>query len=449
MPHPALFTRRRFLQASGVCLGLPWLEAFAQERNTAPPKRAVFVFVPNGVNMWHFHPATTGRDYQLTPTLRPLADVRHRLTILSGVQHIRVKGGHEEWAHMLTCNVNSDVASKHTLVRANTISIDQHIAEAIGARTRWPSMVVGADGGRMTCSFNRQGLPVLADFDLRSIFDELVGADPHGRQQHRASILDLVSEQANSLRSELGRSDERRLDEYLESVRGIERRVRADQTFRNTPRPAIDESRLSLSADPFDGRQQTNYVDTMFELIFLALEMDCTRVATFTSTRSEGGGPLKALGGDWHGQGHNTRDMIESTEPRAFGVLTAFDIWWHERFARFLDRLSRATENGRDLLRNTAVFFGRGMSWPAFHRVDNLPLILAGGEGMGFVQGRHLAFNGQTPIVPVNRQAPPARRDLGPNPASVSDLLRTISERMDVPARGFGESRRTLDELLA
>ena len=124
MPHPALFTRRRFLQASGVCLGLPWLEAFAQERNTAPPKRAVFVFVPNGVNMWHFHPATTGRDYQLTPTLRPLADVRQRLTILSGVQHIRVKGGHEEWAHMLTCNVNSDVANKHTLVRANTISID-------------------------------------------------------------------------------------------------------------------------------------------------------------------------------------------------------------------------------------------------------------------------------------------------------------------------------------
>jgi hypothetical protein len=171
-------------------------------------------------------------------------------------------------------------------------------------------------------------------------------------------------------------------------------------------------------------------------------------VATVTSTRSEGGGPLKAIGGDWHGQGHSSNDRVETAEPRAFQVLTAFDTWWHERFSRFLQRLTGSSEAGRDLLHNTAVFFGRGMSWPAFHRSDNLPLILAGGEGMGFVQGRHRSFNGQTPIIPVNQQAPPVRRDLGPNPASVSDLLRTISERMNVPARGFGESQRILNELL-
>jgi hypothetical protein len=445
--NSALLTRRRFLQASGVCLALPWLDAFAQ--GAEPPKRAVFVFVPNGVNMWHFHPARTGRDYELTPTLRPLAPVRQRMTVFSGLQHLRVKGGHEEWAHLLTGNVNSNVADKHTLVRANSISIDQHIAEAIGNQTRWPSMVVGADGGRMTCSFNRLGEPVLADFDLRNLFDELVGADPHGRLRHRASILDLVSDQANTLRRDLGKSDERRLDEYLESVRGVERRVQADLTFRNTRRIAVDEQRLALNADPYDGRQQHDYVDTLFELIFLALQSDSTRVATFTSTRSEGGGPLKAIGGDWHGQGHTSNDRIESAEPRAFGVLTAFDLWWHERFARFLQRLSGSTEAGRDLLASTVVFFGRGMSWPALHRSDNLPLLLAGGERLGFVQGQHRAFNGQTPIAPVNGQAPPARRDIGPNPASVSDLLRTISERMNVPARGFGESRRTLDELQA
>jgi hypothetical protein len=95
------------------------------------------------------------------------------------------------------------------------------------------------------------------------------------------------------------------------------------------------------------------------------------------------------------------------------------------------------------------VFFGRGMSWPAMHRSDNLPLMLAGGEGLGFVQGRHVAFNGQTPLVAVNGQAPPVKKDLGPQPACVSDLLRTISERMNVPARGFGESQRVLDELLS
>lgn len=443
-------SRRGFLRASGACLALPWLEAFANAAEAArPPRRAVFVFVPNGVNMWRFHPEKTGRDYELTPTLQPLAGARRRMTVFSGLQHLKVKGGHEEWAHLLTGNVNSNVASKHTAVNANTISIDQHIAESVGPQTRWPSMVVGADGGRMTSSFNRQGEPVLADFDLKSIFDELVGADPRGRLGNRTSILDLVADQARSLRARLGRSDERRLDEYLESVRGLEKRINADRASAKGPNFALDEQRLSLDADPYDGKRQHDYVDTMFELIFLALQTDSTRVATFTTTRSEGGGPLKALGGDWHGEGHNTKDLIESEEPKAFRIVTEFDIWWHKRLAKFLERLGQASEGGEDLLRNTAVFFGRGMSWPAMHRSDNLPLILAGGEGMGLVQGRHLAFNGQTPVVATEGRAPSIRKDLGDNPASVSDLLRTISERMGVEAKGFGESRRTLDELLA
>jgi hypothetical protein len=442
-------SRRGFLRASGVCLALPWLESLASAAEAAaPPHRAVFVFVPNGVNMWQFHPVKIGRDYELTPTLKPLAAVRNRMTIFSGLQHLKVKGGHEEWAHLFTGNVNSNVASKHTVVNSNTISIDQHIAEVLGPQTRWPSMVVGADGGRMTSSFNRKGEPVLADFDLKNIFDELVGADPRGRLGSRASILDLVTEQATALRGQLGKSDERKLDEYLESVRGLEKRLKADLTAKKSPKGAIDEERLSLNADPYNGKQQHDYVDTMFELIFLALQTDSTRVVTFTSTRSEGGGPLKALGGDWHGEGHNTKDLVENAEPKAFGVLAAFDIWWHERLARFLERLRSASEGGKDLLHNTAVFFGRGMSWPAMHRSDNLPLILAGGEGMGFVQGRHVAFNGQTPVVAVEGKAPPIRKDLGLNPASVSDLLRTISERMNVPAQGFGESRRVLDELV-
>ena len=89
------------------------------------------------------------------------------------------------------------------------------------------------------------------------------------------------------------------------------------------------------------------------------------------------------------------------------------------------------------------------MSWPAFHRSDNLPLLLAGGEGLGFAHGRHVAFNDQKPIVAVDGKAPAVNKDFGRNPACVSDLLRTIAERMGVAAQGFGESRRTLDELLA
>jgi len=441
-------SRRRFLTSTGVCLALPWLESLATAADAAAPRRAVFVFVPNGVNMWRFHPLQTGRDYELTPALEPLAPVRDRFSVLSGLQHFKGMGGHEEWAYLLTGNVTGGVASKHTAVRPNTISIDQHIAEAIGRQTRWPSLVVGADGGRMTSSFNRQGEPVLADFDLKNIFAELVGVDPHDGLRHRVSVLDLVAEQAAALRHKLGRADERKLDEYLESVRAVEKRVQADLAFQEMPKPAVDEARLALTADPYKGSQQAGYVDTMFELISLALQTDSTRVVAFTTTRSEGGGPLKALGGDWHGHGHRTNDLVEAAHPKSFDVLTAYDVWWHERLTRFLARLSSVREGGADLLASTAVFFGRGMSWPASHRSDNLPLLLAGGEGLGFAHGRHVAFNDQKPIVAVDGKAPAVNKDFGRNPACVSDLLRTIAERMGVAAQGFGESRRTLDELL-
>jgi hypothetical protein len=100
-------TRRRFLKASGVCLALPWLERFASARGAADaPNRAVFLFVPNGVNMWEWHPATTGKDYELTPPLRNLAGLRDRFTAFSGLQHIKAGGGHQEAALWLTGNPN-------------------------------------------------------------------------------------------------------------------------------------------------------------------------------------------------------------------------------------------------------------------------------------------------------------------------------------------------------
>ncbi len=447
--HTAGLNRRSFLRAAGVCLALPWLASGEPgAAAAAPPKRAVFVFVPNGVNMWKFHPATAGRDFTLSDTQQSLAPVRDRLSILSGLQHLKVKGGHEEWAYLLTCNAKGNVASKHTAVHPNTISIDQHIANAIGAKTRWPSMVLGADGGRMTCSFDAAGQPVLADFDLKAIFDDLIGADPNGRMAHRGSILDLVTDQAQAKRAELGGSDQRKLDEYLDSVRSIEKRVQADQSFKQRVHGAIDQTRLHLQADPFKSADHDAYVDTLFELVVLSLQLDCTRVVSITTTRSEGGGPLKALEGgrDWHGSGHGTNDEIAEKKAKEYAVLDTYDRFWHARLTTFLQRLAATSEGGQDLLRNTAVFFGRGMSWPAMHRSDNLPLILAGGEGLGFVQGRHLVFNHHPPLAPINGAAPPPIK-LAPDATSVSDLLRTISERMDVPAAGFGESRRTLDEL--
>lgn len=442
-------SRRGLLRASGVCLALPWLEAFAAAAPAAQaPKRAVFVFVPNGVNMWEWHPATTGKDYELTPPLKNLADHRQRFTVFSGLQH-KASPGHGELGVWLTANANY-TAGKGAVTKS-TISIDQHIAEAVGRQTRWPSMVVGATGGRRTISFDRQGEPVLADHDLSAIFSELVGLDGQARLPRRASILDIVASQADELRRELGKSDERKLNEYLDSVRAVEKRVQADIAWQAIAKAeVIDKDRLRLQSDPYAPAHYAEYVDTMFELIYLALRTDSTRVVSFATTESEGGGPIKSLPcGNWHGTGHNTNDEPPERKPKEYAILSEYDAWWTARLAKFLDRLQGTTEGGHDMLHRTAVLYGSGMSWPASHRAHNLPLLLAGGEGLGFAQGQHLAFNGQKKDVPNDKRLHLNSPKLGPDAVSMSDLLRTISERMDVPAKGFGESRRTLDELIA
>lgn len=445
-----LATRRRFLSAGGFCLTLPWLERFAAaEGATAQPNRCVFLFVPNGVNMWEWHPATTGKDYELTPPLQNLAGLRDRFTAFSGLQHFRAAPGHQEAALWLTGNANY-ASRKEVYVTPNTISIDQHIARAIGRQTRWPSMVVGSDGGQYTCSFGADGRPVLADFDLASIFAELVGADPNGRLPQRASILDLVADQASSLRRELGKSDERKLDEYVESIRAVERRVQADIAWKSSPLVgSIEEDRLNLRAEPHNTPDGVDYIDTMLELIYLALRIDCTRVVAFSAYRSSQGSVLRHLGFNVHDEGHASGDLRPEDKPKQFEKISKADAWWTARLARFLDRLRTTREGEHDMLRHTTVMYGSGMSWPATHRNHNLPILLAGGEGVGFAHGRHIAFNGQQKYVPSEKPEHLNGPKLGPDAVSMSDLLRTISEQIGVPAAGFGESRRVLTELLS
>lgn len=193
-------------------------------------------------------------------------------------------------------------------------------------QTRWPSMVVGADGGQYTCSFKTEGRPVLADFDLASIFAELVGADPKGRLPQRGSILDLVANQAAGLRRELGKSDERKLDEYVESIRALEKRVQADMAWKSTfRREAIQDDRLNLRADPHNTPDGVDFVDTMLELIYLALRIDCTRVAAFSAYRSSQCCVLKHLGFDVHTEGHNSGDALPEDKPKHFANLSKAD----------------------------------------------------------------------------------------------------------------------------
>jgi hypothetical protein len=443
-----MFNRRTFLRAAGVCMPLPWLESMAHGSEAARaagagPGRAVFFMVPSGVNMWRWHPKEFGPEYQLSSTLAALEPFRKETTIFSGLEHTKGGGeGHYEVGVWLTGNTKFE--NKDSLaIGPNTISIDQHIANEIGGRTRIPSLVLSAPGGTVTASFDAKGAPVSAENNLRRLFGELFGSpDVMQRLARRASLLDLVGEQAKSLSKQLGQSDRRRLDDYLESVRSVEGRLQADRGyFASRPLP-IDTEDLKLDVDP--QRQREDYFKTMLELTALALRNDQTRIVSILTCGS--GHEFFAQWPDFgkmshHQASHGTNFKPEEEEAKSYALLEGVDKWFVAHLARFLQRLNETQDGDGTLLANTMVLYGGGMSWT--HQSSNLPMLLAGGSNLGLKHGSHLRFN------PHKNFMGQLEKGVKPEETTVSDVLRTMSERLGVAAAGFGGSRRVIDELLA
>ncbi len=438
-----MLTRRHLLKAAGVCLPLPWLETFAAEApaKSSAPGRAVFFMVPSGVNMWRWHPKDFGRDYTLSSTLAGLAPFREELTIFSGLEHAKgAGGGHYEVGVWLTGN--EKYKSKDGPVEPNTISIDQHIARAIGGRTRIQSLVLSAPGGTVTTSFDAKGAPVSAENNLRRLFGELFGSpDVLARLERRSSVLDLVGEQAKGLTKQLGKNDRERFDDYLQSVRDVESRLQADRGyFASRPLP-ISESELKLDVDPQMQRQ--DYFDSLLSLVALALQSDQSRIVSLLACGSghEFFGKWPEFGNDLHHRAsHGTNFDTEEQKPKDYAFLESVDKWFVARLGRFLQRLAETKEGDSTLLANTMVLYGGGMSWT--HNPSNLPMLLAGGSRLGLKHGSHLRFN---PHKDFKGQIDKSAK---PDATTVCDVLRTMSERLGVSAEGFGDSRRVISELL-
>jgi|694.fasta_scaffold20087_4 hypothetical protein len=440
-------TRRSFLQAAGVCLPLPWLEALApaaEVKAGSPPGRAVFFMVPSGVNMWRWHPKEFGRDYQLSSTLEPLAPVREELTIFSGLEHTNGAGdGHFEVGAWLTGN--EKYRSMHGNVEPNAISIDQHISDAIGDRTRIPSLVLSAPGGSVTTSFNAKGAPVNAENNLRRLFGELFGSpDVLTRLHNRSSVLDIVGDEARGLSLTLGRNDRNRFDDYLQSVRDVERRLQVDREYFSSRPLPISADSLALDSDPQAQRQE--FFRTMLDLVALALRNDQTRIVSILACGS--GHEFFARWpefGNFTGHHSVSHDLgrfgTEEEHPLQYAFMAGVDKWFVSHLARFLQTLKDTPEGDATLLANTMVLYGGGMSWT--HNPGNLPMLLAGGSRLGLKHGSHLRFN------PHKNFHGQLDKSVKRDETTVCDLLRTMSERLGVPAEGFGNSRKVISEILA
>lgn len=390
MKHNQL-RRRAFLKAAGVGIALPILESLPKKaRATAspvaesagPPVRMVCIGNEFGMYPGAFWPQKAGRDYDLTPLLQPLKDLRADLTLFSHLDH-GLKGGHFAVHTFLTGVKAADARG----MEEAGISLDQRAAEAVGSRTRFPSLAVGsADGlhGGCQMSWTRTGTRVPPVPGPRELFHRLfVDEDPAARKRAadrialQESILDAVLGDARALQRTLNAADCRKLDEYFSSVRDVEVKLALDRKWQQVPKPRVDIT------EP-ENQGLTRDLPVIYDLIALALQTDSTRVATLEIGGSFAASDLGIRKG-YHGLSHHGH------LPENLKLLQQIELYQVEQFARFLNRLKEIREPGSQgtLLDSTMVLFGSGMGNANSHTNHDLPVILAGG---GFRHGEHKVY---------------------------------------------------------
>ncbi|MBC8352421.1 MAG: DUF1552 domain-containing protein [Planctomycetes bacterium] len=437
--------RRTFLRGTGVSLALPLLDAMTNRGQAAErserPRRICSVYFPFGVSLppddhehseWNWFPQGEGSEFRFTKTLSSLKSLRQDVTVLGGLSHPhgRSIGGHDTGDIFLTG------ASLKGSSYANSISLDQLVAQQIGDQTRFPSLTLSSDGGvgeptrSTTLSFSRNGRPIPALSKPQQIFDRMFGeGDGEIQTQRRklessGTMLDLVLEHSRSLKRRLGKQDQQKFDEYIASVRAIEQRVERSQRWLDIPKPEIDSSSLALESSP-EGPME--YIRTMYDLIYLAFQTDTTRVATYMLGQVAGATTVAntfpaflGLAGNWHGLAHG------AGKKGGYENLGRFDQFLAEQLSYFLTRLKETPEGDGSMLDSTLVFYGSSNS--RTHNNHNYPLVLAGGGQLGLKHGQYLRFTEKTPL---------------------SNLFVTMLDRLNVSRDSFADSTGEMSELLA
>lgn len=399
-----LLNRRHFLRGVGASLALPLLDSMipisaSAAEATTKPRRSVFVYIPNGVNGMTWQVTGSGRGYDLSPSLKPLAAHRDDFTVFSGLHHPNCQGQ----AHVCadTWLTGAKIEPQSGRKYENTVSCDQLMAEAIGEQTRFPSLELSVAAGTgqpfasSTLAFSRDGAPLPAEDNPKYVFQRLFGegiggiAAQRARLAKRRSVLDAVLEDARSLRLELPKNDRTKLDEYLHSVRDVEQRTERLDLWLNTPKPVIEKSQTAYFERAVSKTRPGEYWRTMFDLIVLALRTDMTRVVTYMNGSEVKGLAIPELKirQSRHNLSHHNGD------PTVLEKLANSDAYLMEHFAHFLDRLREVQDGPEPLLDSTMILFGSGMSYGHSHSNSNLPIVLAGGRGLGLKHGQHIDYN--------------------------------------------------------
>jgi Protein of unknown function (DUF1552) len=402
--------RRAFLRGAGATFALPLLDAMtpALAAEIVRPIRMAFIEVPNGIMMDKWTPATEGANFALTPILEPLAEFRDRMLLLSGLDQNQSKalatevgGDHPRACTAWLTGAHAKMTSGADL-RAG-ISVDQVAAREFGKYTQLASLEVGLESPEVvgacesaygcayynTISWRNETTPLPMENRPRAIFERLFGGagstDAKARLVYR-SVLDAVAEDVRRLRGKLGAADRGKIDQYLDAVRDIERRIRlAEAQGGDRPQLALPISVPQTFSD---------YYKLMADLMVLAWQTDMTRVCTFQVGHEMSGRAYPELG---FGDAHHSVTHHQG-DPDKIARVVQINIFHTKMLAYYLDRLRSTADGDGSLLDHALVLYGGALSDGNLHLYTDLPLLLVAGGVAGIKGGRHIRYPRGTPM---------------------------------------------------
>jgi len=442
MNKKRIMSRRAVLGGLGATLALPFLEGLGGKTLAAglkrrDPSRFACFYIPGAISQYKWFPQDTGTDYTLAASHKPLAHHRDHFSVLTGLSHIkgRISGHVHPYSWLTGHNINLVPGTK-----TNTISVDQVAAKHLGS-TYLNSLVLSwtSGVGVTTLSRNSLGVDIPATADYRQVFERLFPpadrAEIRKKQERLAlnrSILDTAMGNVKDVKRKLGRIDQERVDQYLHSVRDVEKRLIQKEAILEDGRPKFDESKVRLEREVKNSFQE--HVELMTDLIVLAFQTDMTRVATQCLGGEAGpnyddykvwaqkAGAQQRGTHDVHHKGGGNRG---ADNPDVI-ALSYRDEMLCACMARFMDKLKEIRASDGTLLDHTAILFGGAQT--ASHVGSSFPTILAGGKALGFKHGQHVKW-------------PKDKRPM-------SDLYLTILQQLGCPVNSFKESVGPIGDLL-
>ena len=426
-------TRRTFIRGTGgVTLSLPLLECMARDTGSEMPRRFLALYVGHGFALngdWSWYPTLVDGQLRFGKSMDAFNPLNKRVSVMQGLEHpLCVSAGGHSTADSFLTGSNPAAAVKSP-------SLDQIAAMKFGHQTRYPSLVLGNEGGlggegrSNTLSYNRFGRGIPATNNLRGLYDAMFNSDPalRNKQQQRLNKdqrrIDRVLESYREMKRQLGYNDSQKLEHYMHALRDVEKEIERMERWAATPKPQVLADGLAFDASVKD---PATFIRTMYNLVYLAFKTDSTRYATYmlqsmNSSKWDNIPITLGLGVTHHLLAHNAVQGGVHLEK-----LGQYDKFQAELLAEFITKLADTPEGNGTMLHSTIVHYGSRNSQT--HVNTNYPLMLIGGEKIGLKQG--------------------ALHDFGQKAPPLSILYLTLLNALDIPAKQFSDSNGTMTEIL-